>query len=472
MRFVCLFLLFVCWSYTTTQAQNWAGTWKGQLDINGTLIPLVFHLQQDGQNQWSATMDSPEQMAYDIAFDAVEPSGQTIELRIKAANVLYEGQMQADGETIKGTWTQGTTYDLDLTRTKDTRSKRPQHPKGPFPYDVETVYFSNKKAGIELQGTLTLPANRQHCPAVVLISGSGPQDRDQTIMRHKPFWVLADYLTRRGVVVLRYDERGVGKSGGTYQGATSADLSTDVAAAFDYLRKHPRVNGRKVGLIGHSEGGLIAPMVASQQSKVAFLVLMAGPGVSGAEVLLRQNNDLMLANGLNDTLAAIRDTVLRALYAQVFADTNQTQTADQYLAALAPTLQRLTPEQRQAMELTSRTLRQTISALRSPWLGYFVRSQPRDYLTQVQCPVLALNGGKDVQVHPDNLFHIAQALSQGGNTHFQINAFPELNHLFQTAETGVPKEYESIEETLSPVFLATLEGWLVQIGVVEKSANK
>lgn len=453
----------------TANAQNWAGTWKGELEINTGKVALVFHIAQAASGEWTATMDSPDQMAYDIAIDEVEPSGQTIELRLKTANAVYAGQLMPDGNQIDGNWTQGVSLPLRLTRTKDTRSQRPQHPKAPFPYDVETVRFTNKAAGIELEGTLTLPPNQQHCPAVVLISGSGPQDRDQTILRHKPFLVLADYLTRLGVVVLRFDERGTGASGGTYQGATSADLSTDVEAAFRYLRKHPRVNGRQVGLIGHSEGGLIAPMIAARNAKVAFAVLLAGPGSTGAEVLLRQNNDLFLAKGTDSTLAAQRDRILRTLYAEVLADTSNQQEASTFLQVVDPLLQQLTAEQQQELELTDRNLRQIIYALRTPWLGYFVRADAREYLTQVQCPVLALNGGKDVQVHVDNLGQIAQALAQGGNYHFQINAFPQLNHLFQTAETGLPEEYVTIEETFSVEAMEVIGAWLEQVGVVVRN---
>lgn len=456
-------LLFYFGMLKPIAAQKWVGTWKGTLELGTNSVPLIFYIEENN-NLWSATMDSPDQMAYDIRFDEVEPSGQTIELRIQSANALYEGRLSDDGNTIEGTWKQGASFPLILKRSKDERPQRPQEPKPPYPYDVETVTFTNKEAGIELEGTLTLPAKQQHCPAIVLISGSGPQDRDESLLRHKPFWVLADYLTRRGIAVLRYDERGVGASGGTYQGATSADLSTDVEAAYDYLRKHPRVNAKKVGLLGHSEGGLIAPMVASRRPKVAFVVLMAGPGGSGAEVLLSQNNALQVLEGTDSALAAIRDRVLRTLYDQVLADTAHQQSATTFIDALPAELKTLSSEQREKLGLLDLNLRQIISALRGPWLSYFIRSQPHDYLTQVQCPVLVLNGAKDVQVLPNNALAIAQALQDGGNYYYQVNIFPQLNHLFQTAETGLPKEYVEIEETMAPEVLRVVGDWLEWVG--------
>lgn len=466
-KLLSMVILMSCFWSTNLSAQvlSPAGHWKGNLEVNGQSIPLVFHIEEESQGGWKASFDSPKQMVYEMAFDEVKIQVPSIVLKIKAAQVVYEGELQEDG-SIKGNWIQGGgIFPLLLENSADQGPKRPQTPQAPFPYDVETVEFSNKKAGINLAGTLTLPDGQQNCPAVVLISGSGPQNRDGAILKHKPFLVLADYLTRQGMVVLRVDDRGVGESGGTFAGATSADFATDVAAAVDYLKKHPRVNSNKVGLLGHSEGGLIAPMVASSREDVAFLVLLAGPGYTGAQILKQQNHDLTLLKTKNAQLAKKQAKALDAIYAAVLTEENQALSTTEMVTLLEKDLHKLSEKDKATLGWTEGVIRQLITQLRSPWMQYFLAANPTHYLSQVQSPVLAINGDKDLQVHVDNLKGIETALKKANNNQYSIQAFENLNHLLQTSETGAIEEYVTIEETISPKVLTAIDSWLQQIGI-------
>jgi pimeloyl-ACP methyl ester carboxylesterase len=439
--------------------QTAVGHWQGKLEVNGQSIPLIFHIQQEDGN-WVATFDSPDQMVYGVAFDKIEIKAPNIRLEVSAAKIVYLGKLQEGGEQIVGEWLQGgMAFPLALTNDAEAGPKRPQTPQGPFPYDVETVEFANKGAGINLAGTLTLPANRQNCPAVVLISGSGPQDRDATVFNHKSFWVMADYFTRQGMVVLRVDDRGVGESGGTFAGATSADFATDVAAAVHYLQKHPRVDANKVGLLGHSEGGLIAPMVASTHQEVAFVVMLAGPAYAGRETLKQQNYDITLQKTQNKRLAKKQAKALDKIYTAVLDPNNKDKSTTEILALLKKDLAKLSAKDKEQLGWTEVIIRNLIAQLRTPWLHYFLKANPADYLQKVSCPVLAINGNKDLQVHVNNLKGIEKALKKGKNPSYKIQAFQNLNHLLQTSETGAIEEYVEIEETISPKVLEAIDEW-------------
>jgi pimeloyl-ACP methyl ester carboxylesterase len=465
--------LFValCLTATALSAQSLApaGHWKGKLSLpGGVQLLIVFHITQEEEAGWKATFDSPDQMVYGIKFDEVTLDNQQVRLRNKAAGIVYKGKIVEQGQAIDGSWKQGgAEFPLRITPTEHTVPKRPQTPKGPFPYDIETVEFSNPNANITLAGTLTLPENKQNCPAVILISGSGPQDRNSSILQHQPFWVLADYLSRQGMVVLRVDDRGVGESGGTFAGATSADFATDVEAAFEYLKKHPRVNSNKVGLMGHSEGGAIAPVVASRNKDVAFVVLLAGPGEQGSKVLAQQNYDLFLQETQSTELANYRRQFFEKIYNTVNQEANKDKGNSAVYALLEKDLNQLSSEERTQIDLEEKNVRAMIALFRSPWMRYFLAMNPQEYLSKIHCPVLAINGEKDLQVHPDNLKAIEKALKEGKNNKYQILVFPDLNHLLQTSETGAVDEYAEIEETISPKVLTAINAWLKQEKIYE-----
>ena len=341
--------------------------------------------------------------------------------------------------------------------------RRPQEPAGPLPYSAEQVYFVNKSAGgIKLAGTLTIPKGVEHPKVVILISGSGPQNRDEEVkaFHHRPFLVWSDYLTRQGIAVLRFDDRGVGESEGSQEGATSADFATDVESAVSYLRTRKDIGFSQIGLMGHSEGGLIAPMVAAKDQGIGFMVLLAGPGVAGDVVLRSQANRIgELSGGTKDVLE-YNDRLRAKLYELVKTEPDTgllKNKIQEYLLSL-----RTNPNDQHAKEITDKMIETQVHALCSPWLNYFIRTNPIDYLSKVHCPVLALNGDKDSQVLSEmNLKGIKKGLQLAGNNHFRIEEMKDLNHLFQTCKTGGLEEYGKIEETVSPKAMELVADWIV-----------
>ncbi|WP_100610665.1 alpha/beta hydrolase family protein [Confluentibacter lentus] len=343
------------------------------------------------------------------------------------------------------------------------QNNRPQEPKEPFNYTSEDITFINYTAdSIPLAGTLTLPKHIKNPPVAILISGSGAQNRNEELMGHKPFLVIADYLTKNGMAVLRYDDRGVGESKGNFQTATTFDFATDVEAAIDYLKSRKDIDASKIGLIGHSEGGLIAPMVASRNKDIAFIILLAGPGINGADILKTQARKAGELAGTpegfldeNERLASIIYDIIRTNTDEDIIKTKITKALNDYktnnpMSVIAP-------------YITPVMIEQQLSILKSVWICNFIRIEPKDYLEKTTCPVLALNGSKDFQVIPDiNLEGIKNGLEKAGNKDVTIKEIEGLNHLFQTAETGSMQEYNKIEETFSPMALEIIKNWILE----------
>lgn len=351
------------------------------------------------------------------------------------------------------------TYSLNSA----SQNTRPQEPKEPFNYISEDIVFTNYASdSIQLAGTITLPKNIKNPPVAILISGSGAQNRNEELLGHKPFLVISDYLTNHGIAVLRYDDRGVGESKGNFQTATTFDFATDVEAAITYLKSRNDIDKTKIGLIGHSEGGLIAPIVASRNKDIVFIVLLAGPGLNGADILITQTRKAAELAGTpegfideNEKLASIIYEIIRINTDEDIIKTKITKALNDYktnypLSVLAP-------------YITPVMIEQQLSILNSDWLCNFIRTEPKDYLEKTMCPVLALNGSKDFQVLPDiNLEVIKNALEKAGNKDVTIKKIAGLNHLFQTAETGSMQEYEKIEETFSPIALELIKNWILK----------
>lgn len=462
MKYLIISTLFLLIS-TSLQAQNdWVGTWEGDLNVGAQELRIVFHLKKGDNNTWTALMDSPDQMAYDLKMDEVTiKNDKEINMSLKAAQAKFVGTLSEDKQSIQGNWIQGMSFPLELKRSKAKGIARPQEPKAPFPYTIEEVKYENKKAKINLAGTLTIPEGEGKHPVVILISGSGPQDRDESILKHKPFWILADYWTRNGFAVLRFDDRGVGESEGDHSKATSADFATDVEAGVLFLKKHDRINAKKIGLAGHSEGGMIAPIVASKNKDVAFIVLLAGPGVAGNELLLKQGYDIMKQQGIEEEQLVLTQKISKKIYDAVIKDTKEELGVGDIVKLVKEDAEKLDDETRKEVGLDEASLRQSITALQSPWMRYFIRYQPKKYLQKVKCPVLAINGEKDLQVAAKpNLEAIEAALATAKNKNVKIVSLPNLNHLFQTAETGAVEEYVKIEETFSPKAMQLVLDWM------------
>lgn len=453
-----------------TPGETVEGTWLGALNVGGTELRIVFHISRDADGAFTATLDSPDQGATGIPVASVIVKGDSVRLEVLAVRGVYEGTCSADGATIDGVWMQGgQTFPLTLERTDEEVAPpaRPQEPERPYPYAEEEVTFENAGAGVTLAGTLTTPRSGGPFPAVVLISGSGPQNRDEALMGHRPFLVLADYLTRRGLAVLRYDDRGVGQSTGAFAAATSEDFAGDALAAVAYLKGRADIDPAKIGLAGHSEGGLIAPLAAVQSPDVAYIVLMAGPGLTGEEILYAQGALILRANGVPEEAIA-RNRAQQAMMFDILKTEPDLAAAAQKLrAALKTQIAAMSLAEKQAQGFADLDEEALINGqvlrVNNAWFRYFLTYDPAPTLQRVTCPVLAVNGEKDLQVPPaENLSAIEAALQAGGNDAVTVVQLDGLNHLFQTAATGAPSEYAAIEETFSPQALSVIGDWILE----------
>jgi pimeloyl-ACP methyl ester carboxylesterase len=439
--------------HAPAKASDIDGAWMGTLDAGTAKLRIVFHITNTADGL-TATMDSLDQDMKGLPVTKVTRDGSSLKLELKQLPGVFEGTIDKDRGSINGTWSQsGNSLPLLLKRVKDSAElerPRPQDPAKPYPYREEDVSFENSTAGIRLAGTLTIPPGKGPFPAVVLVAGSGAHDRDEALMGHRPFLVLSDYLTRRGIAVLRYDKRGVGESGGTYATATTADFADDAEAGLAYLEKRSEIDPHKIGLIGHSEGGMIAPLVAARNSSVAFIVMMAGPGIPGDELLVEQTLLISEANGQTHETAEKAAGEERIILSLVKDETDS--------AVLEKKLrEQLTGQVPEAQ------IGAAIKSTSSPWFRYFISYDPAATLRKVKCPVLAVIGSKDLQVPPEqNIPAIRKALQDAGNQKFEVDELPGLNHLFQTAKTGSPAEYAQIEETISPVALEKIAAWVAK----------
>ena len=427
------------------------GAWMGTLDTGAIKLRVVFHIvNTDGG--LTATLDSLDQGAMGIPTTSVTRDGSSLKIDVKKIGGMFDGKIASDLSSIDGKWSQGGgTMTLLLKPVKDKAElelKRPQNPVRPYPYHDEDVSYDNKVQNVTLAATLTIPQGKGPFPGVVLITGSGPQDRDETLLGHKPFLILSDYLTRHGIAVLRADDRGVGKSTGIFAKGTTADFATDAEAGVAYLKTRPEIDPHKIGLVGHSEGGVIAPMVAARNKDVAFIVMMAGTGVPGDQILPAQGEAIEVASGKSPEEAAKNAAKEKEMLALV-----ETEKDD---AVLQKEL-----KEKMTGEVPEPQIGLQISQITSPWFRYFLTYDPATALRKVTCPVLAINGTLDKQVLPSqNLPAIRKALEEAGNKQVEIDELPGLNHLFQTAKTGAPAEYAQIEETMSPVALDKMTTWI------------
>jgi alpha/beta superfamily hydrolase len=438
-----------------------SGSWYGKLEIGIQQLRVVFNLKINDKDSLSATLDSPDQGAKGIPLGKVILNGDKLTIQAPMIMGEYLGTIKND-TTIDGTWTQGgKSLPLIINKLKMVFSvNRPQEPEPPFPYISEEVTFQNNKFNISLAGTLTIPQGEGPFPAAIMITGSGPENRDEEIYGHKPFLVISDWLTRNGIAVLRYDDRGVGKSTGTYSGATSADLSTDAVAAFNFLKNNNKINPKAIGLMGHSEGGLIAPIVASANPDIAFIVSLAGPGVTGEQILNRQTEDIYKLSGVSENNIKESIATNKRLYS-VLKKENSDKKAEVKILAITREILEKKKLSKEETEQGIKQVKATFDGLGYSWLRYFITTDAATFWKKVKCPVLALNGEKDLQVAAEeNLREIEKAVESSGNKAVKTIKLPGLNHLFQHCTTGLPSEYAQIEETFSPEALKIISDWI------------
>lgn len=433
------------------------GLWLGTLEVGAVKLRLAFHVERAADGTLHSTVDSLDQNATGIPVDTTTYTAPQLTLALTKLNAQFAGKL--DGDTLTGTWTQSGPHALVLSRVdKLDAPRRPQEPKRPFPYTEEEVSISVRAAPLDakdttritLAGTLTLPPGKGPFPAVVFITGSGPQDRDEALFGHKPFLVLSDALTRRGIATLRVDDRGVGKSTGNATKSTTLDFAEDVIAELAWLTARPEIDRRAVGVIGHSEGGVIGPIVAAKSDRARFVVMLAGTGMNGERVLMEQSALIARAMGIpEDKIQKDAASLAKGYQALRAAKT------DADVEAVVKAFIAADPAQKDARANQA-------PLIRSPWFRAFLTLEPATYLEKLRVPVLAISGDKDLQVPPDNQPLIEAALKRGKNPDATVKLLPGLNHLFQHAKTGAPVEYGTSEETFAPEAIQLVTDWIVE----------
>ena len=424
------------------------GYWKGQIKLGAQELEMAFDIKAT-DNGFSATLDVPAQGAFDIPVDETVFQENRLNMTMSAMGATYFGMLKES--RIEGEFTQhGMTFPLNLEKgSKEAKQVRPQDPQPPFDYRIEEVSFTNEKEGNTLTGTLTIPKGKGPFPAMVLVSGSGQQNRDEELMNHRPFWVIADYCTRHGIAVLRYDDRGMGGSTGEVENATSLDFSYDTEAAFDFLRKQKHIDASRVGILGHSEGGIINFMVSARRPEVAFLVSLAGPAVNGIEVLKEQQVAILRASGMTEEMIAFNQNSNKQLF-DIVETSNNREEADSLMRQLV-----------KGWGYNEELTEQTVSGMTKPWMYYFLKYDPTEAIVKTNCPALLLNGSKDLQViASQNLPAYEKIIADYGKTNLTLHELPDLNHLFQHCETGAIEEYATIDETISPEVLEMIVGFV------------
>lgn len=440
------------------------GIWVGVVEV-GIKVRLILRITQDSGGALTARLDVPDQGASDLPVEVITVQEQLVHFEASKVGT-YEGTLSNDGSEISGQLKQGATaLPVTFKRTdKVPTLGRPQDPQKPYPYIEEEVSYENKIDAVKLAATLTLPRSKGPFPAVVLITGSGSQDRNETTAGHRPFLVLADHLTRRGIAVLRVDDRGMGGSSPGLPRATSENYAGDVLAGVGFLKNRKEIDPRHIGLIGHSEGGMIAPMAAIRSKDVSFIVMMAGTGLPGDEAIQLQTRLLLKAEGAEDEGIRLTLDLFDAVFAILKKKGDSVATEKEIRETLAAKTAAMTEAQRKRLSQMLTTIDTQLKQFYLfEWFRFFLRYDPRPTLRKVQIPVLALNGEKDLQAAPkENLDGIAAALKAGGNKDFSIVLLPQLNHLFQTSRTGMVTEYGEIEETISPIALKTISDWILK----------
>ncbi len=452
-----------------------AGHWEGEINLPQDAGKLQVMIDLREGAAWTGTIDIPMQGAKALPLEEIAVQDGKVHFKIKGipGAPTFDGTLTAaPAQSIQGTFTQGgASLSFRLGRDPVVKPVRPQDPKPPFPYTAEEVTYTN--GAVKLAGTLTLPPGDGPFPAVVLITGSGAQDRDESLLGHKPFLVLADHLSRHGIAVLRVDDRGIGGSTGSVSDSTSADFAQDTLAGVRFLKAHAKIAGDRIGVVGHSEGGVVGPLAASQSSDVAFVVMLAGTGVPGPEILVLQGERMARADGTAEEKIRRQSASIRRLIDAVLTENDPAAREAKLRQAAREDAATLTPDELKAAGGTDAVVENTTKTFNSPWFRYFLAYDPRPSLRKLKVPVLALNGELDLQVIPDqNLPEIEKALKEGGNKDFTLKRLPGLNHLFQPAKSGSPTEYMKIDVTMDPLALDTVTQWIAERFAAPKAATR
>jgi pimeloyl-ACP methyl ester carboxylesterase len=432
------------------------GLWQTALETHGMRLRFQLHVSHDTDGDLVASLDSLDQSVSGLPAVNVTQKENAFHFEVPAVAGSYDGTLNAAKNSLTGKWAQ-TGADATLTFTRSDQPlelHRPQTPARPFPYREEEVTFSNKSANVTLAGTLTLPKGTGPFGAAVLVAGSGPQDRDESISNHKPFLILGDYLARKGIAVLRYDKRGTPKSTGNADDSTTLDLAADTEAAIAYLKSRKEIDPAKIGIIGHSEGAIIAPYLASRSKNIPWLVLLGAPATRGEDTLLKQSELIARAGNLTEPQIVASLEFDQAAYDLVRQEKN--------LDRLEEKLVNLVKSSGMDSAIPPAALEQQLRMLTSPWFRFFLDYDPLPNLQKTTCPVLVLYGQKDLQVPAKvNMPLVQKALADAGNKNSDIRQLADLNHLFQHSYSGSPAEYAAIEETFAPEALQAISDWLL-----------
>lgn len=468
MKFYSLILIFIPF-FGFNQTTNW----KGTLTAVGNKLDIILNLTSDGTN-WTSSWDIPAQKVSNLVSSLTQKTDSTIYIEIKQIHATYSAKYNTQLKQYEGNWNQSNmTFPLNLTQIFNyTKGEivRKQTPKPPFPYQSEEVIFEGKNTGINYGATFTYPSKGTQFPAIILINGSGQLDRNESLFGHQPFAVLADYFTKQGYAVLRIDDRGIGKTTGEYDSCNTFDFAKDVLEEIQYLKTRKEINPSKIGLVGHSEGGLIAPIVAAQSTDIAFLILMAGPGQPIIDLMVEQNRAIMERNNKFPSAINAYIPVYRQLVTTSLQYTNPS-IAYQKGDSIVNHWRKNTSET-DVLDIAGiyndstahEFVVQFMNMVQTKWFSTFLQLDATNFLSQVKCPVLAINGTKDVQVlATSNLKGIETTLKKNGNQQVQIVELKNLNHLFQSCKTGSPTEYAAIEETINSYALKTMGNWLKKL---------
>lgn len=459
---IVFFLINISIQSQINKKEKLHGFWIGDLRVSSNNLRIVFEVSVDSLSEHKTLMGSPDQGVMDIPVDETIVRNDSVFFKIKMLGE-YIGVIK--DSLILGIWRQaGTENELNLKKSNTSiKINRSQTPVRPYPYIEEEFYFENKRAGVFLHAALFLPDTINQFPAVVFISGSGPQDKDETIFNHRPFLVIADYLARRGIASLRFDDRGAGKSTGDFSKATSFDFADDVISAVEYLLSRKEIDRNKIGALGHSEGGLIAPYAAFNCEDISFLALLAAPGLPGKDIMLIQTELILADINIDKSIIDSYKLFLEDIYNAVADNMDDEIIRNLIKLSYNKHIFLLEDSVKKFLGLEEFSLAKLYEAVNSPWMKNFIKYDPRLALEQTIIPVLAINGEKDLQISPnENLMEIEKALIKAGNKNYKIKKIEGVNHLFQTCDRGSISEYGKIEETISSKVLEIIGNWIVE----------